>query len=527
MGGNTANTSISLLNNGQIKRQNFKLDKSKSVHSKPLTPYDLHTYGLKLFKCSGKSPMASHEYSKTKFLSHDEKLGTYNILVTLYDERKIRRTTGGDVIVMWAEQVGGDGRISGIVLDNLNGSYTGKFKIFWAGKTAFRVKIASTAENQCLRSNALYKYGNTVYAKQKGWGIHAIFTLGNRQRMTKCGANPQIYLSPVLCNFTEMNAKIPWYCGSPSNNSVLKCSDIDRFTVGPFDTSTIPSDEKMTNFGHGVLGDKLVIDIAQKSVRNQSIKCSRFSRGSWNFIQPSGYWSGNRWNFINCDNSNMISSYNKYRTCLQGKHLAVIGDSTARDICQYLVHNALGLKNANLKDGLGDGPKRAYQIYQEYRAFNITMTFSKHEFPFHNINFPPYNITSMPLEVKKLESVSTPGKDLVVLLHYNQHLQAYPTKEFHRRIKGLIPAIKSLLIAKPGVKIIFKGPHMTIDDVRWFDPRISIIYIDILHKEFQGLEDRVIYLDTWSVTVALNSESPHPFGNAFISQIHQLMSYIC
>lgn len=202
-----------------------------------------------------------------------------------------------------------------------------------------------------------------------------------------------------------------------------------------------------------------------------------------------------------------------------------MGDSSIRQYVEYILEYILLKPKKNLKDGLG--PSQSYHNRNVYTAFNISVTYRKHAMPFHNHNFPPYNITSIPEEILSMTKWHQEGNSLILLLHFNLHYQAYPTEQFRIRIKRTVEAVTLLITSKPDTTVLIKGPHVSLDDSRWYDPHISLLYRDIIELVFRDIRHHVIYLDVWTLTVAHNSEHIHPSGDAFESQLHQLMSYLC
>lgn len=467
--------------------------------------------------------MTSLKFSKMKLLYNNNE-GNITVTIETFDMRNERKIVGDDVIVVWASQVDGDGRVSGHVIDHKNGSYTANIKVFWTGMTKVRAKLASSLENICLRIKALTKYGNTVFAMQNAWGIRGTYRTNLIKELTTCGANNIIFGYKKVCNFTSLNGGMSWYCGKPKHKTI-KCSDIESFGTGPFYNGMVPQKEKIQNNGHGFFKHALSLDIQTFRKEIRKYECSeRPPLLSWNDTEPSGYWLNNKWNFVNCI-SNIKYNDPFYARCLKNKNLLLIGDSTVRQYAEYFIENVLGLGHVNMRDALGaNGQYHANNLYKNH---GINVMYLKHEMPFHNPNFPAKGIVSVPQILHSLENNSFRNGSLIVIINYNSHFSAYPPSKFRERIRHLVTAIESFVTRNPNTKIFFKGPHLTIDDTRWFDPKMSQLYKKIIYEEFIKLTNHVVYLDVWSITVTHNSDYLHPIGDAFSSQIHQLMSYIC
>jgi hypothetical protein len=467
--------------------------------------------------------MTSLKFSRVTVIKLDDE-GNITIAIETFDMRNKRKTIGDDVIVVWARQANGDGSVSGHVIDHKNGSYTASVKVYWTGKTKVTLKLASSLENTCLRMKALRKYGNTVFAMQKAWGIRGTFRTNLLKELTACGANKMIFGYEKVCNFTSLNGGMSWYCGKPKHLKI-KCSDIESFGTGPIYNSMVPQKEKIRNKGHGIFKQALYLEIPTFNKAIREVSCSqRPVSSSWTESGRSGYWLYNRWNFVNCF-SNIKHDVPSYVRCLKNKNIVLIGDSTVRQYAEYFIEHVLDLGHVNMKDAIG--PNEQYHAKKLFTNYGINLMYVKHEMPFHNPNFPPNGIVSVPQLLHSLENYNDSNNSLILIINYNSHFSAYPPSKFRERIRHLAMAIESFVIRKPNTKIFFKGPHICIDDSRWFDAKISLLFEEIIREEFSKLRHKVIYLDVWSITIAHNSENLHPVGNAFNSQIHQFMSYIC
>ncbi|XP_045202402.2 NXPE family member 3-like [Mercenaria mercenaria] len=467
--------------------------------------------------------MTSVKFSRLKTIKYDNE-GNIVVAIETYDMKNNSKTVGDDVIVVWASQSDGDGLVSGHVIDHKNGSYTGTVKVFWTGFTKVNVKLASSLENTCLRLKALKKYGNTVFAMQKAWGIRGTFRTNLIREDTVCGTNQKIFGFKDVCNFTSLNGGMSWFCGKPKHTK-LPCSSIDSFGTGRIDTSMVGQSERIQNNGHGIFNQNLLLDIQNYRTGKRNCSCSlRPPLLSWKESEPSGFWLDSHWNFVKCYSS-IKHDIAPYRQCLKNKNVVIIGDSTLRQYAAYFIRYILGLGPVDMKGS--KGPNGQYHGYKLFKGSGINLMYIKHEMPLHNPNLPAKDISSVPQILRTMEDNDLEDNSLILIINYNSHFSAHPPSKFRERIRYLAIAIESFLSRKPRTKILFKGPHLCINDARWFDPRISLLYKQIVREEFSKLMNNVIYLDVWSISVAHNHEQLHPYGDAFFSQINQLMAYIC
>ncbi|KAH3707923.1 NXPE family member 1-like [Dreissena polymorpha] len=453
--------------------------------------------------------------------------GLLYVYVSTYTKRNVSKTSGGDVINMIANEVNGDGKITAFVFDHNNGKYSGVFQVPWTGKTAVRVKVLSFVENACLRLKSMEKYGNQVFTMQSGWGIRGKFvTSRGLTEFTPCGANDYIFGYPNQCNFTSVNANESWFCGQP-RHSLINCRDIYSFGTGPFESKAAGPSEKVALPNSAALKSSVTANSPKSTEARDRIPCNeRPPRYSWTELGqfPNGYWARNQWRMYNCSSS-LVHSVKSYRNCLQNKTVYFLGDSTVRQYAEYFINTLLGYNVKNFKDMVGSG--RQYHSKQIYKNFGINVTYIKHAMPFHNPDFPPTGITSLPMEIERLSNSDIPDKALILVVNYHVHFQAYPVDIFRGRVRSLAQSLSIFLQAKPTASVLFKGFHACSDDTRWFDNKLTLIFRGIVKEEFGELKDRVVYLDTWSITAAHDSLALHPAGNAFTSQIQQFLTYVC
>ena len=482
--------------------------------------------------------MTSENHSKFELTAFSKESNMCKVRIVAVSWSNVPKKVGGDIFLLWAEQTTGDGRIMGHVIDNKDGTYTGKIKCFWPGITTIKVKLGSTLENFCRRKRAMTRYGNSAFAMKKPLGIEGTFQNGGTQETTRCGLHEGIKGYSRKCNLTKLNDGSPWFCGKPSSEN-LKCSDIYEYNIKEFRRSEIlphqDSSEIISRKGHGELNHTVVFNFnsittekpaeAEKNVicGNQSQLNSWFTSGG-NYL--NGFWNGQDRSTARSSNFHQkVFDIKTYRKCLSNKTLVFLGDSTVRQYAAYFLSEVLllpkmDLKNLKSKNG-------TYHPAIDFTRFDIRVIYKKHELPCHYIHVSARGITSVSGEIQGLSQSPISGKDLILLFNYNSHMQAFPPNHIRERLNRIAKSVESLLKAKPETTVLLKGPHVFFNDAKWFDLRVSLIVKDIILKEFQHLFDRISYLNVWSITVAFNNEHLHPMGTAFKSQIQQLMSYIC
>ena len=476
--------------------------------------------------CKSDMRITSCKYSKIRLLRANISTGVIEIAIQLYDRFKRKKTYGGDVLLVQAKKLPSGGRAAGHVTDQMNGSYYGRVQVHWSGHTTVSVKLVSAIENQCLRFRAMKKYGNSVFALKTPYCIHYRFKNQYVQELTRCAPYSFVYEYKQLCNFTELNYGFPWFCGKPTEMG-LNCNSYNKFQTKLLNLRKIAphqSKEEIIQIpGHCVFAKKLVVSMNRRNESTSNIpktvlKCSeRPKHESWTESSPTGYSIRKYWKFNNCLNT-FRSTNKNLRKCLDDKMMTFLGDSTLRQYFEVLA------QTMHIPIQSADFNKSAYS-----RLNNIYLTWRKHEMPFQNRElFEQEKVRSTTSQIDELANDEyLTGNSLIVVVHYGSHLQAFPPHVYRNRLRLLVSSLKGLLQRKPGTTIFVKGAAPVIADTHWFDPRISLIFNEILFQEFADLYNQVTYLDVFSIFVANNEQNLHPFGQTLVNQVQQLMAYIC
>ena len=481
--------------------------------------------------CKSDRKIASCQFSKLRILNVNTYTRTVEVGIYLYDGYKNAKTNGGDVILLWAERRPSGGQAPGHVTDHMNGTYSGRVRVHWSGQTRIFVKLASAKENVCLRFKAMKKYGNSVYALKTPHGIHYRFTNLSETEFTRCSPLNFVYGYESRCNFTSLNGGLSWFCGKPSKKG-LDCSSFNRFQMKPYNKRLIvpeqPKVDEINEAGHCVFKDSLEVSINDSndiiSMTSSKIvpKCSeRPKKDSWTEAGPTGFTNNQIWMFNNCRNTLKYDA-NSLNSCLKGKRITFIGDSTLRQYLETL-SDVMKLKFHPIDIG------HEFNVSADSAKYNIRLSWRKHEMPYQNrelLNQQEVQPSAYQI-VKLANDKSISGKDSIVVVHYGSHLQAFPPDVYRSRLRFLAEALQRLLTKKPATRIFVKGAAPVIDDKKWFDVRIALIYNEILHEEFADLQNHVIYLDVFSIFVANNAQNLHPTGQAMRNQIQQLVAYLC
>jgi len=443
--------------------------------------------------------------------------GKIVLRVQTYSITNVRKTQGGDVLVVWAVQPNGDGRVSGEVTDNQDGTYSGILNIPWSGKTTIQFKVASFFENTCIKFHAMKKYAMASFVLVAPGGILGTFSNGLVEDIVPCGPQNNVYNQSKLCNFTTINDGMSWYCGHPGKKG-LTCKHISEFNGAPFGIKSDPLDKQLTPVSAS-LSDSVTINVTANYLP-VSVECMKAAaEDSWR--DSNGYHLNGRWHFLTCK-STFNPTVDNYKRCLKDRTLYFLGDSTVRQYGTYLLSQVMK-SGANLMQMKGQ--QLVYHPNTTISKFNISVRFIKHAMPFHYPRLKPNQIRSLLTELRLLAQSNIPGERIIVMANIFAHFQAFRFNIFKDRIDHLAMGIAMLKSQKPKARVLIRGPHLYMG----VDARTYMIYKEMTVDTFTRyhLIDKVIFLDVWSISIAYDKVKIHPEGDALEDQMTQFMSYIC
>ena len=349
-----------------------------------------------------------------------------NVIINAVTWSKTRKSIGGDIFLLWAEQTNGDGRSIGDVTDNGNGTYTGVIEFYWRGETVIKVKLGGTLENYCRRKKSMIKYGNSVFANKVPWGIKATYENRFAKEETRCGLHERIQCYPKICNLTHLNDGVPWFCGQPRHPK-LRCGDLLEYNDGAFTRLTgdppTNSGDVISNFGHGELTQTVTLRQVRSIDQKGQIMACRTLPKRYSWFSTGGFYLNGTWNIPYCE-SKLSFSKEACRKCLENKTVVVLGDSTVRDYASFFLSETMEFPLIDLKHA--KSKNNTYHPDSDLKQYGVRIIYKKHELPFHHPHVPIKGVTSVATELIELARNSISGDDLIVLFNYNSHMYAFP-----------------------------------------------------------------------------------------------------
>uniref|UniRef100_A0A3B3QVY3 NXPE C-terminal domain-containing protein n=1 Tax=Paramormyrops kingsleyae TaxID=1676925 RepID=A0A3B3QVY3_9TELE len=235
---------------------------------------------------------------------------------------------------------------------------------------------------------------------------------------------------------------------------------------------------------------------------------------------PSGYYWRNQWSSFCCQTGSFFTS-ESINSCLKGKTLYFMGDSTMRQWIEFM--NKMFV-NLQLPDKSKD-----YRGFSLLKILNIksnyTVYWRNHGHP--RITVSKIKLIEAPYISRDLDAIGAEGEDTVVVIGVGQHFRAYPLELFVRRLLSLRGAIQRLQARSPGTRIFIKLENtreLSSEPERFSD----------WHGHLQNLAQRKVFgdlevgfVDAWEMTVAANTFAIYPNPTFIASEVAEFLSRLC
>ncbi|XP_060083110.1 NXPE family member 4-like [Ylistrum balloti] len=437
--------------------------------------------------------------------------------IRLYDGYGKPLTYGGDVLRIWLTSTANNANANGYVIDHGNGSYTGHVIALWTGKSVIKTSIAATKEQIAVVQKYIEKHG-LLHDMVAG------FTKDNVVERTPCSVKPDVLGLTDMCNFTNDNYGLHWFCGKPSNPS-LNCKDW-KFTKGHrTDHLTKPERKIARIHKHMHLQKSPEITIAGSAdfVQSPDLPCyKRPSKETWLEESPVGFYYHGKWHQRGCTNT-FIPTKISYENCLRNQYLFLIGDSNIRSWFDH-IKVRVNMKIPKNKQGLTG--QRWFSLREaERQDLNLTLLWAVHELPFYTgEDSPREHIKSVAWYIDRVPT----RENVTIVIHNMMHFARTTPSEFRAHIRNVKFAIGRLFKRVPGARVFVKGPHSAtfIDLLKPLD-YIRKIHEQLFYEEFKEFHDKITYLNEWDITTSIDNTNVHPSQFTVSDMVNNFMLYLC
>ncbi|XP_025108730.1 NXPE family member 1-like [Pomacea canaliculata] len=444
------------------------------------------------------------------------------VRVDIRDAHSRPANKGGHSVRVWMADRARGLSAAASVADLNNGSYLASFPVLWAGRTTVFAALMESREYRRILLHGL----DTRKTSQP---VFAGFTMGNISETTFCLSVPVIPSTAEVCNFTSVNDGLPWYCGRPTNPE-LTCDDwfVSR---SPFDgmkeSPVTQSEALLLNHMKEYTAKKGRIFRLPQTVHinadggtghKADQPCHLLQpRVTWDDRSPSGFWSGQNWSHLLCQLPSLNSLF--LEKCFKNKTFFMLGDSNARTIFEAIARlskctMSLAVHPSNLPTHIPKScDSKVLSFHQEWKP---------HAYPFHNS--APWNFRLVKHSASfYLDRIPSRG-NYVILIHLYLHFQFHHSHLFMLHVRDAVRGVRDLLARNPAAKVVVRGPHAWLPvSGDWHGLRVR----RLLREEFRRLEDKVVYLDFWDMTVACENLLSHPDQYVLNTMTRIFLGHVC
>ncbi|XP_044312245.1 NXPE family member 4-like isoform X3 [Varanus komodoensis] len=430
------------------------------------------------------------------------------VRLDLFDHLGKRKEYGGDFLRARIYSPGLKAAASGLIKDYGNGTYLANFTLFWEGD----VKVSLLLIHPSEAVSALWAARKKGYDKVTFTGK---FLNGTSSVLTECGFTMDA--KAELCEYVDERDQEAFYCVKPEkvpcaaflslkskNAPISYLTDLERSLL---DRSNVGVEIPQT-FGN------IHVLPCESNKTTVSTKCWAGMRSPF----PSGFVWQNQWQPVFC-NKNNSNSLEQIYTCLKGKAIYLMGDSTLR---QWMENFADRISVLKYLDTHSFG--KPQKLIAVDIAGNIQIQWKKHGHPY--IGSLEYSVKEHSYVARDIDTVAG-EKNTAVVISLGQHFRPFPIEFFIRRTLNVRRAIQRLLHRSPDTRVMIKGENireLTVDHERLGDLHGYTQYL-ALKDIFQDLD--VAFVDTWDMTIAYDSKFVHPSSHVVWNQINMLVNYLC
>lgn len=232
-------------------------------------------------------------------------------------------------------------------------------------------------------------------------------------------------------------------------------------------------------------------------------------------LKPSGFYHQDRWHSTFCS-SRSFPTADSILSCLAGRMVYMMGDSTLRQWWEYLRDTVPSLKPVDLHVTYQVGPLMAVETTR-----GTVLHWRAHSWPLRSLRTPVASLHSVARELHGLAG----GPYTVVVLGMGAHFTTFPPSVLARRLEGIREAVKALLDRAPSTLVVIKLANTGYKSVYGSD-WLTLQVNRLLRAAFVGL--RVAFVDAWEMTSSLAlPDSIHPGRLIVRNEVDLLLSFIC
>ncbi|XP_033112170.1 NXPE family member 1-like isoform X2 [Anneissia japonica] len=468
--------------------------------------------------------------TKTAFYLKSRKIQVgdfFSVVIQTKDKNNRSRVQGGD---FWFPRIESDNLNAsshGKVVDFDNGTYEIIYFAAWEGKTTIDLTLVAPAEAIKYQTNVVWPIDQRIQ-----W--IGYFSDGKTNETADCGIYDRQTWKD-MCEYPEPNALggAIFLCSRPKT---LPCDTLVRFNEsranwndaylktengqklwqlwrnlfyvqllnGPHTVNIEPSKE------HKDVNSDKKTDLEIFSVKKLNLpKCEPDQQQ----MLSDGYWMQSTWISFQCDTKQWSRS--DIESCLRGKHVLLMGDSTTRQWYKGITKMLEFEQNWFVK---------ADKIIRYYDHLQLNMTFR-----FHPYGMLP-RISSFfdaDFEANLLDKLPAERCNYIIVISPWAHYEKWTKDTYVIRLKFIVKAVMRLIERCPNSKIAVKSPHPR--EKSDFLLNVNYFFYEIrklMRAVFTGV--RVHFIDIWDMNNAyIMPNEMHMPMPVIYQELYMFFSHVC
>ncbi|KAM3924649.1 NXPE family member 3-like [Leptodactylus fuscus] len=427
------------------------------------------------------------------------------VIITARDHNGQPKTYGGDFFRAKLHSPDLKAGVTGQVKGYNNGSYLVIFLLPWPGKAQVQIRLIHASEAVDVLKRKREDSPGKVY-------FNGYFQFNGTSEVMECNLELPGH---DVCTYKDPVSGNTWYCVRPQK---LPCYSLLYHSTGGY--------RKVTNkLEDSLLSDSVTNKIIFGSVPPINVTSDNSSVGLTSNLstcglgqesrQPSGFYYGDLWTSLTCLGRHFRQPGDAL-TCLRGKDIHMIGDSTLRQWFDYLEGFIPSLQRIDLHVDYHSGPL----IAVEPNA-GLVMRWRHHGLPLRTIKL---RMSDLRYDAAHLAGISG-GPHTVIVLTLWAHFASFPVRFYLERLERVREAVSDLLFRSPETTVIIKSAntgYKSIHTSDWLSLQLDIL----LRAMFKGMG--VIILDVWDMTSChYLPDSIHPGPPVIKNEVDLMLSYIC
>nr|XP_034958023.1 NXPE family member 3-like [Zootoca vivipara]XP_034958053.1 NXPE family member 3-like [Zootoca vivipara] len=419
-----------------------------------------------------------------------------------------RKRYGGDLVRAKVHSPELKAAAAGTVQDHGDGSYTLAFPLLWAGAVRVAVRLTHSSEAVALLRRIRRSQPSTVAF----FGYFALPDQPGKEEVAECNVHPP---PGPNCQYVDPGTGERWFCARPKTHP---CAALVRHSSGRYKSVLAPREKAF--FARAVTDQPIpgsvpvlqVLSNPQQAIVTPPPQPCRPGLAPAN---PAGFYYQDAWVSLLCS-SRPFTTPDSALSCLKGKIVHMVGDSTLRQWWEFLVEFIPSLQPIDLHVTYQSGPLLAVEATQ-----GLVLSWRAHGLPLRTGKTMMADLHYLANELDALGG----GPDTVVAFTLWAHFTTFPLEVYVQRLRRVRQAVTQLLARSPLTTVVIKTANTGYKSVYgsdWLSQQLD----HLLRAMFAGL--RVAVVDAWAMTSChYLPDNIHPGKVVVQNEVASFLSYIC